>query len=193
MSTTTETAEPRTGPTPAEPSGTATRPAFSLIVPCYNEEEVIGYTVRRLVLRRLIHFEGAARALAKGDLDRRVQVEGDDALTRVEEQFNTMADSVVGLLTEVRQQRASLERVMNSVDDGMVVLDRDRTVVAVNDAFNRRFPSDAPNLIGRHCCSNSSGKLGCCNDGTCPTLRCFTKGEVQRSRRVRLFPIYHLM
>lgn len=44
-------ADPAAVPAEARPHGgdRATRPDFSLIVPCYNEEDVVGYTIRRLV------------------------------------------------------------------------------------------------------------------------------------------------
>jgi len=46
-----------------------------------------------------------------------------------------MADTMTGLLNDVRQQREQLETVINSIDDGIVVLDADRRVVAANDAL----------------------------------------------------------
>lgn len=147
----------------------------------------LGWTVRRLILRRLFRFESAARAIADGDLKRRVGVEGNDALTRVEQQFNAMADSVVGLLEKLQEQQANLEKVMNSVDDGMVVLDRHRRIVAANDAFTRRFPLAPGNLLGRSCCRNDEvlgGRLCGCR-GECPTLKCFASGAVQTALRTR--------
>ena len=38
-----------------------------------------------------------------------------------------MADSVTGLVGEVRNQRERLETVINSIDDGIVVLDANAT------------------------------------------------------------------
>ena len=38
-----------------------------------------------------------------------------------------MADSVTGLVGEVRTQRERLETVINSIDDGIVVLDASGT------------------------------------------------------------------
>ena len=75
------------------------------------------------VLRRLQRFETTARQIAAGDLDRRVPVEGSDTLSWLAREFNTMADSVTGLVGEVRDQRERLETVINSIDDGIVVLD----------------------------------------------------------------------
>jgi PAS domain S-box-containing protein len=141
----------------------------------------IGLAFRRLVMRRLVRFEATARAIAHGDLARRVPIEGSDALTRLELQFNQMADSVQKLLTQLVDQRASLEKVMNSVDDGLVVLDRSRLVVAANEAFGRRFRRAAAELIGRPCCGAGEGRAGfdCGASGECPTQACFASGRVE--------------
>ncbi|MBZ0272389.1 PAS domain-containing protein [bacterium] len=149
-----------------------------------------GLVFRRLLVRRLRRFEKTARAIAKGDFSSRVPVvQSDDALTRVETQFNSMADAVAALLGRVREQRADLERVMNSVDDGMVVLDRERTVVAANEAFARRFPIGDATLIGVRCCGDRErGGLGCHDDGFCPTLHCFGAGHVQTAIKRRVQP-----
>ena len=81
-------------------------------------------------------------------------------------EFNTMADSVTGLVGEVRSQRERLETVINSIDDGIVVLDGERNIIAANDALKlrpvmrggpcqnvRRAPDDSsdqiPSLGGR--------------------------------------------
>jgi len=144
----------------------------------------IGGVVRRLVLRRLRRFEAGAKALGAGDLSHRVPVEHDDALGRVETQFNGMADSLAGVLGELRAQRASLERVLNSVDDGMVVLDRARIVEAANDAYWRRFGDGTPRP-GRPCCREGADAPGCSGGPDCPTLECFRTGRVQTSMRTR--------
>lgn len=145
----------------------------------------IGLVVRRLVLRRLRAFESTARAVAEGHLERRVVIHEKDALARVEQQFNRMADSVTGLLSEVEQQHAQLELVMNSVDDGMVVLDRDRNIVAANEAFWRRFPG-ASLSIGGICCRDDASTLGCGTTGRCPTLDCFATGRGQTVMHTRV-------
>jgi HAMP domain-containing protein len=101
----------------------------------------IALVVRVVVLRRLQRFETVAREIAAGDLERRVPSEGSDTVAWLAHEFNTMADSVTGLVGEVRQQRERLETVINSIDDGIVVLDERRHVIAANDAFLERAGS----------------------------------------------------
>ena len=93
---------------------------------------------RLVVLRRLQRFETTARQIAAGDLDRRVPGEGSDTISWLAREFNTMADSVTGLVGEVRSQRERLETIINSIDDGIVVLDATRHVIAANEAFLQR-------------------------------------------------------
>lgn len=145
----------------------------------------IGFTLRRLLVQRLLRFEQAAQAVARGDLAQRVPVEGDDAVTHIERSFNHMADSVGQLLARVEDQNDSLRRIMNAVDDGMVVLDRNMTIVAVNDAFRRRFPAEQDPLVGR-VCWDAVAKAGVrCVFEDCPGHDCFALASVRTAIQTR--------
>jgi PAS domain S-box-containing protein len=136
----------------------------------------IAGVVRLAVMRRLQRFETTARLIAAGDLERRVPVSGSDTLAWLGQEFNAMADSVTGLLSDVRRQREQLETVINSVDDGIVVLDVDRKVIAANDAFLRRTGRPREELLGSSCRDPATGT---CGTGVCPTLACLEMGEGQ--------------
>jgi PAS domain S-box-containing protein len=139
----------------------------------------IAVIVRVVVLKRLQRFETTARQIAGGDLDKRVPAEGSDTVSWLAREFNTMADSVTGLLSEVRAQRERLENVINSIDDGIVVLDRGRRVVAANDAFVQRTAAPRERVLGCACGEVAPGR---CAVPECPTLACLASGQ----RQVRL-------
>ena len=136
---------------------------------------VIALIVRGLVLRRLQRFETTARQIANGDLDKRVPTGGSDTIAWLASEFNTMADSMTGLLSDVREERERLERVINSIGDGVVVLDRGRNVIAANDAFLKRAGRVREEVLGR-CCRDVPGA---CSIGECPTLGCIESGVPQ--------------
>lgn len=136
----------------------------------------IGFVVRLVVIRRLQGFEVTARQIAGGDLTRRVSASGSDIVSWLAREFNSMADSMSGLVDEVRGQRERLETVLNSVDDGIVVLDRDREVLAANDAFIRRTGRARGDLVGESCLHVAGGMCGVTD---CPTLACLHSGSVQ--------------
>jgi len=141
----------------------------------------IALVVRLVVLRRLQRFETTARLIAGGDLERRVPSAGSDTISWLAREFNAMADSVTGLLGEVRSQRERLETVINSIDDGIVVLDAKRTVLAANDAFIARTGRGRRDVLGCACATAPSGPA-MCGVSDCPTVACLESGE----RQVRL-------
>jgi PAS domain S-box-containing protein len=139
----------------------------------------ISLIVRLVVLKRLQRFETTARLIAGGDLSRRVPVAGADTISWLAREFNTMADSVTGLLTEVRSQRERLETIINSIDDGIAVFDAGRNIVAANDAFLRRSGRSRDQVLG---CACGDIAPGMCSVADCPTLACLQSG----GRQVRI-------
>jgi PAS domain S-box-containing protein len=139
----------------------------------------IGVVIRVAVLRRLQRFETTARQIAGGDLGQRVPAVGSDTISWLAREFNTMADSVTGLVGEVRNQRERLETVINSIDDGIVVLDGQRHVIAANDSFLLRAQHSREQVLGCQCREFNPGG---CTVGDCPTLACLTSG----ARQVRI-------
>ena len=136
----------------------------------------IAVLIRVVVVRRLQRVETAARRIVSGDLEQRVQDEGSDTISYLAREFNTMADSVTGLLGEVRTQRERLETVINSIDDGIVVLDGQRKVIAANDAFLQRTGRYRDQVLG--CCCTDLGP-GMCSMSDCPTMTCLAQGDRQ--------------
>lgn len=142
----------------------------------------VGLIMRRLILLRLAKLGETARSIAAGDLTTRAEVGGDDTITALASDFNNMANAVSDLVTEVQQREAQLANVMNSVDDGLVVLDRDFRIVAANHAFCRRFNSHPEALHGHRCQEALSGGLYCtASEAGCPSARCLATGEGQRA------------
>lgn len=136
----------------------------------------IALVIRLSVLRRLHRFESTARLISHGDLERRVPDDGSDTVAWLAKEFNEMADSVSGLVREVRTQRERLETVINSIDDGIVVLDPERKIIAANDAFLRRAQNSRDQILGSCCYQLEPGP---CSLSDCPTLACLRSGERQ--------------
>jgi two-component system NtrC family sensor kinase len=142
----------------------------------------VGLIVRRLILVRLAKLGDTARAIAAGDLTKRADVGGDDTITWLATDFNNMANGVLHLISEVKERESQLADVMNSVDDGLVVFDRDLRIVAANHAFGRRFGAHPEALHGRGCQEVLCGALCCQASGaSCPSARCLASGEVEHA------------
>jgi PAS domain S-box-containing protein len=136
----------------------------------------IGLLVRRLILLRLSRLGRTARSIARGALDERVDTAGDDVISSLAKDFNNMADATSGLIHEVKEREQQMAAVLNSLDDGLIVLDRNFQVVAANRSISGLFP-DA--LKGRSCRDAIGHALPCRDDESCPTARCLSTGELQ--------------
>ncbi len=136
----------------------------------------IAAIIQIIVLRRLKRFETTARRISEGDLNRRVPVNGSDTISWLAREFNAMADSMSGLIDEVGSQRERLETVINSIDDGIVVLDPSRTILAANEAFLNRTGHVREEVLG---CACGDVAKGICTTSDCPTVACLHSGERQ--------------
>ncbi len=137
----------------------------------------LGLVVRLVVLRRLQRFETTARQIAQGDLDRRVPVTGSDTISWLAREFNTMADSVSSLVGQVQGERERLETIINSIEDGIVVLDANRKVVAANTAFVARTGDRRATS-----CSAAPADVTArprARSADCPTMACLQSGQPQ--------------
>jgi len=142
----------------------------------------MGVLVRQLVFVRLGKLRRAARSIATGNLSERAHVSGNDMISSVAEDFNVMADSVSRLVAEVREQEAQLAGVMNGLDDGLVVIDRELKVVAANRSFCRRVGVRPESVRQLPCHLTGGHTLPCCGrEADCPARTCFTSGQVQRA------------
>ena len=114
--------------------------------------------------------------VSRGDLQQRAPVEDSDKLAWLGREFNMMADSLAGMVGEVSAQRERLETVINCIDDGIVVLHSDRTIIAANDAFVSRIGTSREEEVGN--CCYELGKASCnLPDG--PTLAYLRSGVPQ--------------
>lgn len=75
---------------------------------------------------------------------------------------------------QLREQEAFLQQVFGSIQDGLVVLDRNYVIRSINPAMERRFPEEAP-LVGRSCHNILCGSNSVCEG--CPVQATFDTGQ----------------
>ncbi|MBF0305089.1 MAG: HAMP domain-containing protein [Alphaproteobacteria bacterium] len=134
------------------------------------------WMMRRFVLAPILELQGAAQALAGGDLEARVSLPGDDELAQLGRGFNGMAVNLSASLNKVREQEAFLQSLINAVPDGIRVLGPDYVVAMANDAYCRQVGYAMNEVVGRPCHVSSQNR-----DEPCPaTLTLCPLVEIQR-------------
>ncbi len=141
----------------------------------------VGVLVRRLALSRLTQLGKTARSIAGGALEERADPSGDDVISSLARDFNEMADATSTLIAEVKEREQRMSGVLNSLDDGLIVLDRSFRVVAANRSISRRLCAYPETLHGRNCRDAIGHALPCRDDEVCPTARCLSTGRLQRA------------
>ncbi len=109
---------------------------------------MITLIMNRLVIGKLERFAHATRLLGSGKLDVAVDVKPRDEIGELATSFNEMVESL-RRARELRQRKELLESVLNHVDDAVVVLAPDGTVMALNRGSERAFGLDSAAVLAR--------------------------------------------
>ncbi len=144
----------------------------------------VGWLLRRQVLVRLRRLGRTARSIAGGAFSERAEVVGSDVIGRLAGDFNKMADAAGVLITDLRRREREIAGVLNSLDDGLIVLDRNLTVVATNPSVAQRLAAEPEALQGRACREVVCPGLPCGvgrEAETCPAVACLATGASQRA------------
>lgn len=147
---------------------------------------VVVLLLRRLVLRRLGALVRVVDALEAGRMERSVDTVGADEISALAGHLNRMASSLDQSLRDLRERQAFLDAVINSADDGIVVVDKELRTVTCNRAFEALLGSQQQERAEGRCQCTVPCAAG--SAGDCPALRTFATGEVTRSIRSVIGP-----
>jgi len=87
------------------------------------------------IIRPIRKLTGAARQVAAGRFDTRLTIRRRDEFRELGLAFNAMTSQVRQLFGEVSQQKEELSRVIASIHEGLVVIEKDGKVAIANDNF----------------------------------------------------------
>jgi len=96
----------------------------------------------------------AAFRLAEGDYDVAIAVRGNDEISQLALQFNAMARRIKHFhdlnIGNILAEKHKNEAIIQSVDDGLVVVDPDDRIATINPAAGRAFGKEHRETEGRH-------------------------------------------
>ncbi len=106
---------------------------------------IIAWVVQGAMVRPIRKLVRATERLARGDLDARVDVPGDDTVGRLAAAFNKMT----GDLRSVTVSKDYVDNILGSMGDALIVTGPDGTIRTVNDYAVRLLGFSKDELIGK--------------------------------------------
>ncbi|WP_392486458.1 two-component system histidine kinase PnpS [Haloimpatiens sp. FM7315] len=70
--------------------------------------------------------------IAKGELDRRVDISSGDEIGELGKNFNKMADKLEDNINDSFEKQTKLEAIMKSMDSGVIAIDRNFNIIMIN-------------------------------------------------------------
>ena len=95
---------------------------------------IVGAWRARALSWPVLELARAAESLAAGDLARRVDVKGRDEIALLASSFNAMGSELRQKLAAVSEERSKVEAIISSMNDAVVAVDAQSTVLLVNRA-----------------------------------------------------------
>lgn len=79
----------------------------------------------------------AARKIASGDFDVRVDLKNRDELQELAVSFNHMAEEIKKLFTTITLQKEELDGILSSIQEGLVVMSKDGKIIRANKSMKK--------------------------------------------------------
>lgn len=109
----------------------------------------LAHALTRTTSRTVRTLTNAIRRLADGDLDHRVRPANADQASELASSFNLMADAIRETVRDLETEHDLLAVVMDTMADGVVVLDQQGRISLVNQAAQWLLESDVTDIEGR--------------------------------------------
>jgi two-component system phosphate regulon sensor histidine kinase PhoR len=103
---------------------------------------VVGFFVSGGLNRPIKDLIAASQKVASGDFNVRVYPRTNDELKDLSESFNWMTGEIRALFEDLTRRKEELESILSSIQEGLVVLDKQDKIFLANQAFKRIVRND---------------------------------------------------
>jgi two-component system, OmpR family, phosphate regulon sensor histidine kinase PhoR len=103
---------------------------------------LISIVFARSLSQPIKELSAVSRRIADEDFSARVFLKSGDELQELADSFNSMAARVKTLFDELTRQKEELDSIISSLQEGILVLDREEEIVLSNNSFRKIIGSD---------------------------------------------------
>jgi len=95
----------------------------------------LSFGAAHVMSRSLRELTGAARRMSAGDLAVRTHIQGEDEIAELGKALDGLAGSLSATLSTMRAERDLLGRILESMQEGVLVMDAERRILLVNPSL----------------------------------------------------------
>jgi len=117
---------------------------------------LLGYIIARRIIKPLNRLVTISTAVTAGDLQQRTGIERSDEIGTLATAFDRMTESLVTRNRQLLEQASNLEAIVDSIADGIIVLDQKSRIISLNPTAAQILNDVAHDLNGE----NGSGLSG---------------------------------
>ncbi len=118
--------------------------------------------LHHLVVARIRSLQESSRLLTKGALDTRTGMTGNDEIAQLGSSIDTMATQLGQTLDDLNSAGRFLQNVIDSIPDGVRVIDDDFNIIKANEAYCRHVGQTMDAVIGVKCYHSSHQRTEPC-------------------------------
>lgn len=107
-----------------------------------------GYFLFRRTSRSVRAVAEGAHRFAQGDLEHRVSDTSSDETQELAAAFNSMADTIRGMLSDMSAESGKLTAMLDTMEDGVIVIEADGRITLMNSAAEWLLDISARDAVG---------------------------------------------
>ncbi len=139
--------------------------------------------LNKFLIQRVRRLVARLQSIGAGDLKGKIQPSGNDEFSLLASSINQMSQKIAESMHKIKEQRDYLQSVIDNVQDGLIVVDKDFKVMLVNQIFLQFIGKSADTVLGLPC-NQSLGNDVCCHvqhNEQCPSAKVFADGKFAHS------------
>ena len=106
-----------------------------------------------IIVKPITDLSFITSRISKGEFHRRARILSDDEIGQLAKNFNEMADKLELTLSEVTEKQNRLEAILQSMDSGVIAVDKKNKVIIINSYAKKMF-GVTKDIIGQNLLDN---------------------------------------
>lgn len=109
---------------------------------------LISSRLSQIIIKPIKDLQNVTTRIARGEIERRVNVNSKDEIGQLGKTFNYMADRLQDTLRDSIEKQNRLEAILKSMDSGVIAIDRNNRIMMINPYAKKIFGIDK-DIIGK--------------------------------------------